>query len=306
MKANFIFAFALLAGLLVAGLLGSSASQAQGPGLDFSAIEISTIQLEPNIHVLMGGPAQGNVLVLTGTDGTFLVDSMYAPMHSKLLGALQDITEQKVRYIVNTHLHGDHTAGNAAFAEEGALVISQANTRDRMLAQNNPLPVATIPVLTYDTSMTIRMNGETVDIFWPEAAHTDGDSIIYLRDANILHAGDVPSSLRYPNIGVNDGGTVAGMMAAARLIMKVANPQTRIIAGHLGPVVGFNEIEQQLVMFEAVSARIQTMIDEGKTLEQILTAKPTAEFDAARSAGAISADQFVTLVHTDLSRADLN
>ena len=153
--------------------------------------------------------------------------------------------------------------------------------------------------------MTIHMNGETIDIFWPDAAHTDGDSIIYFRNANILHAGDVPSSLRYPNIGVNDGGTVAGMMAAARLVMEVANPQTRIIAGHLGPVVGFAEIERQLDMFETVSGRIQGMIDEGKTLEQILAAKPTAEFDAARAAGAISADQFVTLVHTDLAkRAD--
>jgi glyoxylase-like metal-dependent hydrolase (beta-lactamase superfamily II) len=286
--------------VLLAGLLQSSVSQAQGPGMNFATIEVATVQLEPNVYVLMGGAAQGNILVLTGPDGVFMVDSMYAQMHEKLLAALQAISDEKVKYVVNTHLHGDHTAGNTAFAQEGALIIAQANTRERMLAQSNPLPAAAIPVLAYEDSMTIHMNGETIDIFWPQPAHTDGDSIIYFRNANIMHVGDVPSSLRYPNIGVNDGGTVAGMMAAARLIMTVANPQTRIIAGHLGPVVGFAEIEQQLAMFETVSSRIQAMIAEGKTLEHILAARPTAEFDAARAAGAITADQFVTLVHTDL------
>ncbi len=288
--------------VLLAGTLQSPASHAQGPGLNFETIQVQTVQLEPNIYVLMGGAAQGNMLVLTGPDGIFMVDSMYAQMHDKLLAALQAISNERVKYIVNTHLHGDHTAGNTAFAREGALIIAQSNTRERMLAQANPLPAEAIPDLSYESSMTIHMNGETIDIFWPQAAHTDGDSIIYFRNANILHAGDVPSSLRYPNIGVNDGGTVAGMMAAARMVMEVANPQTRIIAGHLGPVVGFSEIEQQLAMFETVSGRIQTMIDEGNTVDQVLAAKPTAEFDAARAAGAISADQFVTLVYTDLAR----
>jgi cyclase len=287
---------------VLAGLLQSSASQAQGPGLNFETIQVETVQLEPNVYVLMGGAAQGNMLVLTGPDGIFMVDSMYAQMHDKLFAALQAVSDERVKYIVNTHLHGDHTAGNTAFAQEGALIIAQASTRERMLAQANPLPAEAIPDLSYESSMTIHMNGEIIDIFWPQAAHTDGDSIIYFRNANILHAGDVPSSLRYPNIGVNDGGTVAGMMGAARMVMEVANPQTRIIAGHLGPVVGFAEIEQQLQMFETVSSRIQDMIDEGKTVEQVLAAKPTAEFDAARAAGAISADQFVTLVYTDLAR----
>jgi cyclase len=287
---------------VLAGLLQSSASQAQGPNLNFETIQVETVQLEPNVYVLMGGAAQGNMLVLTGPDGIFMVDSMYAQMHDKLFAALQAVSDERVKYIVNTHLHGDHTAGNTAFAQEGALIIAQASTRERMLAQANPLPAEAIPDLSYESSMTIHMNGEIIDIFWPQAAHTDGDSIIYFRNANILHAGDVPSSLRYPNIGVNDGGTVAGMMGAARMVMEVANPQTRIIAGHLGPVVGFAEIEQQLQMFETVSSRIQDMIDEGKTVEQVLAAKPTAEFDAARAAGAISADQFVTLVYTDLAR----
>jgi cyclase len=294
--------FRTLQFVLLAGLLHSSAAQAQGPGLNFQTIQVETVELEPNVHVLMGGAAQGNMLVLSGPDGIFMVDSMYAQMHDKLFAALQGISGERIKYIVNTHLHGDHTAGNTAFAQEGALIIAQANTRKRMLAQANPLPAESVPDLSYESGITIHMNGETIEIFWPDAAHTDGDSIIYLRNANVMHVGDIPSSLRYPNIGVNDGGTVAGMMAAARRVMEVANRQTRIIAGHLGPVVGFAELEQQLGMFEIVSGRIQDLIDEGKSLEQILAARPTAEFDAARAAGAISADQFVTLVYTDLTR----
>ena len=124
------------------------------------------------------------------------------------------ISDERVKYVVNTHLHGDYTAGDTAFAQEGALSIAWVNMRERMLAQAKPLPAAAIPVLAHEDSMTIHMNGETIDIFWPEPACTDGDSLIYFRNANIRQTGDAPSSLRYPNIGVNDGGTVAGMMAA--------------------------------------------------------------------------------------------
>ena len=117
-----------------------------------------------------------------------------------------------------------------------------------------------------------------------------------------MHVGDVPSSIRYPNIGIDDGGTVAGMTAAARLIMAVANADTRIIAGHLGPVVGYAEIEEQLNVFAVVSQRITDMIGRGMSLEEVLAARPTAEFDEARAAGAITWERFTTLVYTDLSR----
>ena len=117
-----------------------------------------------------------------------------------------------------------------------------------------------------------------------------------------MHVGDVPSSLRYPNIGVDDGGSVDGMIAAAQQVMKIANPDTKIIPGHLGPVVGFNEIKQQLDMFVMVRDRVLSAIRAGKTLEQVVASKPTADLDRARMGGAITPDRFVTLVYTDLSR----
>jgi cyclase len=291
--------FAAIAALLVTTVISGARAQS----VDFAATEIQTVKIADGLYVLMGGPAQGNIAVSVGTDGIFLVDSMYAPMHEKILSALRKLGPQPIRFLVNTHLHGDHTAGNEAMAKLGAVIISQENMRKRMaLPQSNAPPAAALPTITYADSMTLHFNGEEIYIFHPEPAHTDGDSIIYFRHANVMHVGDVPASLRYPNIGVNEGGSVDGMIAAGRQVMKVANAQTKIIPGHLGPVIGFAEIQQQLEMFAAVRERVATAIRAGKTVEEVVASKPTADFDRGRLGGAITPDRFVTLVYTDLSR----
>jgi glyoxylase-like metal-dependent hydrolase (beta-lactamase superfamily II) len=233
----------------------------------------------------------------------FLIDSMYGQMHDKIMAALAKISDRPIRYLVNTHLHGDHTGGNEAMAKLGAVIISHENMRSRMLQPqvNGPAPGA-LPVLTYSDRLTLNFDGEAILIYHPQPAHTDGDSIIYFQHANVMHVGDVPSSLRYPNIGVTDGGSVDGMIAAANQVMKIANPQTKIIPGHLGPVVGFDEIKQQLVMFAAVRDRVSAAIRAGKTQQEVVASKPTADFDQGRLGGAITPDRFVTLVYQDLSR----
>jgi cyclase len=286
--------FAVLAALSLALL----PSCARAQGVEASKIQIETVKLADGVFVLMGGPAQGNILVSAGPDGIFLVDTMYAQMHDKIMAALAKISTQPIRYVVNTHVHGDHTAGNEAMAKLGAVIISHDNMRKRM----PPQPAAGIPILTYSDSLTLHFNGEEIYIFHPAPAHTDGDSIIYFRHANVMQVGDVPASLRYPNIGVNEGGTVEGMIAAGRQVMMIANENTKIIPGHLGPVIGFKEIQQQLVMFEAVRDRVARAIREGKTVEQVVASKPTADFDQGRMGGAITPDRFVTLVYTDLAR----
>lgn len=283
-------------------LLLCFAAIAAAQGVDFANTEIKTVKIADGLHVLMGGPAQGNIIVSSGSDGLFLIDSMYGPMHRKIMDALRKISPQPVRYLVNTHLHGDHTGGNEDMARLGAVIISHENMRKRMAEQKNPPPAGELPVLTYTDSLTLHFNGEEIYIYHPQPAHTDGDSIIYFRHANVMHVGDVPSSLRYPNIGVNEGGTVEGMIAAAQQVMKIANPQTKIIPGHLGPVVGFTEIRQQLEMFVTVRDRVLGAIRAGKTLDQVVASKPTADLDAPRMGGAITPDRFVALVYTDLSR----
>jgi cyclase len=269
--------------------------------IDFAATQVQTVKIADGLYVLMAGPAQGNILVSAGSDGIFMVDSMYGPMHQKIMDALAGIGSQPIRFLVNTHLHGDHTAGNEAMAKLGAVIVSHENMRKRMAAQPNTPPAA-LPVVTYTDSLILHFNGDEIYIYHPAPAHTDGDSIIYFRHANVMHVGDVPSSLRYPNIGVDDGGSVDGMIAAARQVMTIANENTKIIPGHLGPVVGFKEIQQQLVMFTAVRDRVSSAIRAGKTLEQVVASKPTADFDQGRMGGAITPDRFVTLVYTDLAR----
>jgi glyoxylase-like metal-dependent hydrolase (beta-lactamase superfamily II) len=282
--------------LLLIAALTLACFSATAQNIDFAATQIQTVKIADGLYVLMGGPAQGNILASTGPDGVFLIDSMYAPMHQKIMDALAAISNQPIRFLVNTHLHGDHTAGNEAMAKLGAVIISHENMRKRMAGQ------PALPVVTYTGNMTLHFNGEEIYIYHPAPAHTDGDSIIYFRHANVMHVGDVPSSLRYPNIGVNDGGSVDGMIAAAQQVMTIANENTKIIPGHLGPVVGFKEIRQQLVMFTAVRDRVASAIRAGKTLEQVVASKPTADFDQGRLGGAITPDRFVSLVYTDLSR----
>ena len=289
-----------LAAVAACMLAGAVCGCAQN--IDFAAIQVRTVKVADGLYVLMGGPAQGNIAVSVGSDGILLVDSMYGPMHQKIMDALSQISRQPIRYVINTHLHGDHTAGNEAMAKLGAVIISHDNMRRRMAEARNRPPAAALPVITYSDSMTMHFNGEEIFIYHPQPAHTDGDSIIYFRHANVMHVGDVPSSLRYPNIGVDDGGSVDGMIAAAREVMKIANPQTKIIPGHLGPVVGFKEIQQQIDMFLAVRDRVTQAIRAGKTLEEVVASKPTADFDQGRLGGAITPDRFVTLVYTDLSR----
>lgn len=287
-----------LALILTCGIWNAAAQQ----NIDFEKLELQTVKVADRLYVLMGGPAQGNIAVSIGSDGVFLVDSMYGQMHQKIVDAVRALSPLPIRYVVNTHLHGDHTAGNAAMATLGAVIISHENMRKRMAdAQSAPAP-GTLPVLTYSDSLTLHFNGEEIQIFHPAPAHTDGDSIIYFRKANVAHVGDIPASLRYPNIGVNDGGTVDGMMAAARQLMKIVKPDTKIVPGHLGPIVGFREIEQQLTMFVAVRDRIAAAIKVGKTEAEVVASKPTRDFDEGRMGGAITPDRFVSLVYTDLFR----
>ena len=284
--------------LLTCGIWTAAAQQ----NIDFDKIEVRTVKVTDGLYVLMGGPAQGNIAVSVGNDGVFLVDSMYAQMHQKIVDAVRALSPLPIRYVVNTHLHGDHTAGNAAMAKLGAVIVSHENMRTRMADAQGAPAAGTLPILTYSDRLTLHFNGEEILIYHPAPAHTDGDSIVYFRKANVVHVGDIPASLRYPNIGVNDGGTVDGMMAAARQLMKVVKPDTKIIPGHLGPIVGFKEIEQQLTMFAAVRDRIAAAIKAGKTEAEVVASKPTRDFDEGRMGGAITPDRFVSLVYTDLVR----
>src|SRR6185436_5899343 len=154
--------------------LGAGAQPALAQNIDFAKLELQTVKVADGLYVLMGGPAQGNIAVSIGSDGVFLVDTMYGQMHEKIVAVVKALTPQPIRYIVNTHLHGDHTAGNAAMAKLGATIISHENMRARMAAAANAPPAGTLPLLTYPDSLTLRINGEEIQIYHPAPARTDG------------------------------------------------------------------------------------------------------------------------------------
>jgi cyclase len=299
---------ARLALALCAGALAFSAHAQQGRPLEFDTLQVKTTKLADNLYVAEAAPGVGNVVFLTGPDGVLLVDSMFPQLHDKLVAAIRATgATAPIRYVINTHLHNDHTAGNTLMAKDGAVVIAHDNVLTRMQTSKRPdgspaYPQTDWPKVTYSDRMTLRFDGEDIELIHPSPAHTDGDTIVFFKHANVMEVGDLPASIRFNNIGVDDGGSVDGMIADGKLVMSLANPQTKIVPGHLGPVIGFKEITVQDAMFQAVRDRVAKMIAEGKTLQQVIDSKPTADFDQGRLGGNITPERFTTLVYTDLSR----
>jgi glyoxylase-like metal-dependent hydrolase (beta-lactamase superfamily II) len=293
---------------LAAAGVALAAHAQQGRPLDFDAYQIKTTKLADNLYVAEAAPGVGNVVFLTGKDGVLLVDSMFPQLHDKLIAAIRATgASGPIRYVINTHLHNDHTAGNTLMAKDGATIVAQENVLKRMKtakrADGTPAyPETDWPKETYTFFKTIRFDGEEVELIHPPAAHTDGDTIVWFKHANVLEVGDLPASIRFNNIGVDDGGSVDGMIADGRLITTMTDDKTKIVPGHLGPVVGVKEIAIQVAMFQAVRDRVAKLIAEGMTLQQVIDAKPTADFDQGRLGGNITPERFTTLVYTDLSR----
>lgn len=293
---------------LCAGAVALAAHAQQGRPLDFDTFQIKTTKLADNLYVAEAAPGVGNVVFLTGPDGVLLVDSMFPQLHDKLIAAIRATgATGPIRYVINTHLHNDHTAGNTLMARDGAVVIAQENVLKRMKTARRvdgtpAYPETDWPKETYADRRTIKFDGEEVELIHPPAAHTDGDTIVWFEHANVMEVGDLPASIRFNNIGVDDGGSVDGMIADGKLVLSLANDKTKIVPGHLGPVVGLKEIAVQDAMFQAVRDRVAKMIAEGKTLQQVIDAKPTADFDQGRLGGNITPERFTTLVYTDLSR----
>jgi cyclase len=300
----------LLAAVIALTLDGWSAlAQPQQPP-DYEAVVINTIPLSNGIYVLTG--AGGNIGVLAGSEGLFVVDNQYPPLYRKIEAALTKISHQPVRYVVNTHWHGDHIGGNEFMVKNGALVLAHEEVRARLIRQrsnpntdwrNPPVRDAVLPVVTYRSRLTLHFNGEDIELYHPGPSHTDGDTFVYFRKANVLHTGDLFGTGRFPVFIPDNGGSVNGMILAMEQLLQVANAETKIIPGHgVGPV-SRKELQEQHDMLVVIRDRVLSAIRSGKTLEQVIALKPTAEFDSTNSAGTRSPNDFVFLVYGDLAKA---
>jgi cyclase len=305
----------LLVGLTSAALATSASAQV----MDFNKVEIITEQLGPNAYMLSGSAgldpshedaAGGRIGVLAGPDGVLMIDSQYAQLNEKVLAAVRRISNAPIRYLVNTHIHRDHTAGNAFFAKQGAVIFAREELRDGMIrlskapnASSNPVANPDgFPVITYGMGepVKIHMNGEIVHFIPIRAAHTSGDTNIKFEKANLLFIGDFYRNYGYPYIDLNNGGTLKGMLEGLDATMKSADANTTLVPGH-GTLIKRDDIIPYRDMMLAVQDKVQQMIAQGKTLQDVLAAKVTAPYDAKTAGGTgSSADRFVTAVYQEL------
>jgi cyclase len=251
---------------------------------NFDSVQIKTIKVTETIFMLEGDG--GNIGVLVGKDGVVLIDDQFAPLSEKIKTALKALSDKPVRFIINTHFHGDHTGGNEKFGGEGAIIVAQENSRLRMTTdqfmatfnmQQKAAPYDALPKVTFTESVTLHLNGETVQVFHVKNAHTDGDAVIYFKGSNVIHAGDVFVRYGLPFIDQPHGGNIDGMINGADQILALVNDDSKIIPGH-GVLSGKKDLLDYKKMLLTVRDRIAKGIKQGKTLEQIIDTDPTKEF----------------------------
>lgn len=268
---------------------------------------LETQKLTDSLY-LITGPG-GNIALLVGKESALLVDDQIQPMTPKLKQAIAKVTSKPVRFVFNTHWHGDHTGGNAVFGGEGAVIVAQDNVRKRLSTEQfnelfnhktPPSPPVALPVITFAQSLSFHLDGEDVDVFHVDPAHTDGDSIVHFQKANVIHMGDTYFSSGYPFIDLNSGGGIEGYVRAADRVLTMAQPSTRIIPGH-GPVTDKVKLKVWRDMLVTIRDRIQKLVSAGKSLADVQAAKPTAEFDAAWGGNFIKPSMLVDIVYKDLS-----
>jgi len=255
-------------------------------GMDLQNAEIKTQTVAPGIHVLFG--AGGNVIASIGDQGVLMVDSQFPQLVPRLKAAIGELGGGTIDFTINTHWHFDHADGNPVLGRDGSWIVAQANSR-RMMAGEHPIDLVSVaylqpayaaeamPVITYTDHMQFHFNGETVDLLHFGPAHTTGDTAVIFRDSNVVHMGDVFNA-SYPFIDAGNGGDINGMIRFCKKVLKKLDDDSIVVPGH-GPVLGYSDMQDYVAMLETVSDRISDLIDEGKSLEDVIAAKPTAEFD---------------------------
>lgn len=276
-------------------------------------VPVTTTDLGDGLYMLQG--RGGNVGVLAGDDGVFVIDSQYADMAPGILSAINEIAGEKPRYLVNTHWHGDHTGGNEIIGETGATIIAHNGVRDRVTVDvtrdffgqettTPAAPEAAWPVITFNDQMTLYLNGQTVRLIHAPDAHTDGDTFIYFEEANVLHTGDLMFNGMFPFVDITSGGSFSGFAAASQAMANTINDETRIIPGH-GALASKADIAATLDMLDGVINAVQAEIDAGKDIDAVLEAAPLTPWVDDWATGFMTEPRFTRLVYADLvSSAD--
>lgn len=292
--------------LLAASPLALSAcSESNAQEADrFAAVEIKAVPLADGVAVLFG--AGGNIGVSFGPDGTVLIDDQYAPLTGKIQAAVKALGAEPVKYLINTHWHGDHSGGNENLGAAGALIMAHDHVRERLIKGNAMFPPAApaaLPVITYHDGIKLHLNGDEVRVRHMKHAHTDGDSIIFWKKANVLHMGDLFfHKVTLPFIDLSSGGNARGVLAAAEKALTMADDETQIIPGH-GPMATRADLIAYRDMLQSVIVAVEKAQGEGKSLEEVQAMKPAARWDVNPDAF-IKGDAFVEAVYKSLQQPD--
>src|SRR5215510_12897496 len=286
--------------LVAAALLTATSVVAQNAQQDFSKVEIKTTKITEKFYTLEG---QGGMIgALIGPDGVFLVDTQFAPLTEKIVAAVKKISPGPIKFIVNTHVHGDHTGGNENFAKLGAVIFSRDQLRARLARPAGnaaPPAAAALPVVTYDGPVNLHMNGEDIHLIPIRSAHTDGDTLVHFPGLDVLMTGDYYRSIQYPNIDRANGGSLNGMIEGLGTTIGLAGPNTKIIPGH-GPTVDRTAVIAHRDMILVVRDRVASLVKQGKTAQEIIAAKPTVDYDSKIAEVGTTADRFLNQLYAEL------
>jgi len=284
-------------------LLFASSVAAQQP--DFSKVEIKATKISGNVYMLEG--AGGNIGVSVGADGILIVDDQFAPLADKIRAALKTLGQGKLRFILNTHWHGDHTGGNVVFGPE-ATIIAHDNVRKRLATEQKsavfntttpPSPKEALPVITFDQTLTVHFNGEEIRAIHYPKGHTDGDSVIFFSASNVVHLGDDFFAGRFPFVDLESGGSVEGLVKNIGELIGKIPPDAKLIPGH-GPISTVDDLKSYYRMLQQTTEIVRGKIKAGKTLDQIKTEGLPAEW-APWGSGFIKTDRWVETIYKSLT-----
>jgi glyoxylase-like metal-dependent hydrolase (beta-lactamase superfamily II) len=299
-----------LAALAATTMLIAGNAKAQ-EAVDWNKIEIKTTDLGNKTYRLEG--QGGNITVAVGTDGIIMVDTQFAPLHDKIVAAIKAISPLPIKYVINTHFHGDHTGGNEGFQKDGAIVVAQDNIRIRLAAgttngtsgaKTPPAPAGAIPKQTYvGGSMTLEVGGRKAMLTHINNAHTDGDTWVYFEDANVIATGDVMNNnKRYQQVDYANGGDVRGMVRGTDIWLKLANDQTKVVTGH-GPLANKADIATYNAMVKTARERVEKLFNEGKSEAEVVALNPLADLNKTWAANEQAGVNFLKQVYNSFKRS---
>jgi cyclase len=276
---------------------------------DWGGVVLRPERLADGLWMVSG--VGGNLLLCAGPDGDLLVDAQYAPLAAKLRAAVDSLGGGRpLRFVVNTHYHGDHVGGDSALAAGGAAIIAHENVRKRVSVPrfnatfaetSQAMPRLGWPVVTFTDSVTFHLNGHELRVVHLPPGHTDGDAYVWVPDADVLHTGDLLFNGTYPVIDLAAGGSIGGMIRSADALLAIAGPGTRIVPGH-GPLADRAALSRFRDMLVTVRDRVAKLVQAGKTLEEIQAAKPLADLDGTWGRGFMKPERFLGVVCSDLAR----